>query len=49
MQTHTVTHIHTLVHTNTLVHTLQKEWRKDYHGEFKKKVMRCVRKSQDSL
>lgn len=25
-----------------------KEWREDYHGEFKRKVQRCVRKSQDT-
>jgi ubiquitin-conjugating enzyme E2 G1 len=24
-----------------------KDWREDYNGDFKKKVMRCVRKSQD--
>ena len=28
---------------------LQKEWREDYHGNFKKRVMKCVRKSQDML
>ena len=26
---------------------LQKDWREDYNGTFKKKVLRCVRKSQD--
>jgi len=26
---------------------LQKEWREDPNGEFKKKVARCVRKSQE--
>lgn len=26
-----------------------KEWRQDYQGEFKRKVMKCVRKSQDTL
>ena len=25
----------------------QKEWREDYHGAFKKKVFRCVRRSQE--
>lgn len=25
----------------------QKEWREDPNGEFKKKVARCVRKSQE--
>ncbi|PIK48102.1 putative ubiquitin-conjugating enzyme E2 G1-like [Apostichopus japonicus] len=24
-----------------------KDWRQDYHGEFKKKVKRCVRKTED--
>ena len=28
---------------------LQKDWREDYNGDFKKKVMRCVRKSQDCV
>ena len=27
--------------------TLQKEWREDPKGVFKKKVSRCVRKSQE--
>lgn len=26
----------------------QKEWREDRHGEFKRKVARCVRKSQET-
>ena len=26
-----------------------KEWREDYNGEFRRKVMRCVRKSQDGM
>ncbi|CAH1232200.1 ubiquitin-conjugating enzyme E2 G1-like [Branchiostoma lanceolatum] len=26
-----------------------KDWREDYNGEFKKKVRRCVRKSQESV
>ena len=28
---------------------LQKEWRTDYTGAFKKRVQRCVRKSQESM
>ncbi len=27
---------------------LQKEWREDRHGAFKRKVARCVRKSQET-
>ena len=27
----------------------QKEWREDYHGVFKKRVQRCVRKSQETM
>lgn len=27
---------------------LQKEWREDRNGEFKRKVARCVRKSQET-
>ena len=34
---------------NIIYYLLQKEWRNDYEGTFKKKVMKCVRKSQDML
>lgn len=33
--------------TLTFVIDLQKEWREDPNGEFKRKVARCVRKSQE--
>ena len=35
--------------TPFLILPVQKEWREDYNGTFKKNVMRCVRKSQDML
>lgn len=31
-----------------LYFNLQKEWREDRNGEFKRKVARCVRKSQET-
>lgn len=30
------------------VSSQQKEWREDRHGAFKRKVARCVRKSQET-
>lgn len=37
-----------LVKTEFLHFFLQKEWREDRHGAFKRKVARCVRKSQET-
>lgn len=36
------------LYTITVYYTRQKEWREDPTGIFKKKVARCVRKSQDT-
>ena len=31
------------------IYHMQKEWREDYRGAFRKNVQRCVRRSQDML
>ena len=43
-------HVEYSIYTDVLhIYHMQKEWREDYRGAFRKNVQRCVRRSQDML